>query len=59
MPTVLGKIAVMEGWHLSLACGESGMRTDSVRAGWACALMVSRTALFPSHSPIPRSECQH
>lgn len=56
---VLGKIAVMEGWHLSLACGESGMRTDSAPTGWACVLMVSRTALFPPHSPIPRSESQH
>lgn len=31
MPTVLGKIAVREGWHLFLACRELDMRTDSVQ----------------------------
>lgn len=43
MPKVLGEIAVREGWHLFLACGELNMRTDSVQD----------SALFPSHSPIP------
>lgn len=51
MPTVLGKIAVGEGWRLSLACGELDMRTDSVQ----CQLGMRTDGIqnFPSHSLIP------
>lgn len=54
MPMVLEKIAVGEGWRLSLACEELDMRTDSVQCWLGMRTDgIQNSALFPSHSPIP------